>query len=97
MSLISREVEAGDDSTFAGAIYPSLLSQARQWVGYQLAEDLVQETFCRWYRHRARGGHPLQPGAYLRATMRNLAINRATRAGDLLDHAASIEDTPWLV
>jgi DNA-directed RNA polymerase specialized sigma24 family protein len=91
-----REV-GGDDSDFVRAIYPSLLRRAHHLVGEQDATDLVQETLARWLRRRADGPAPIHTRAYLRATLRNLAINRATRVRDPLDQAASIEMTPWLV
>lgn len=96
LGLLVVEGIGGDESAFAGAIYPSLLRRAAQLVGSQDAEDLVQEAFVALYRR----GPVLHSAAHMRAyvgtTMLNLVRNRA-RSCDPLDQAASIEVTPWLV
>ena len=88
--------DGGDDGAFAEAIYPSLLRRACQLVGAQGAEDLVQDGFAAWYRRRPEFQGAPQMRAYISRTMHRLAINRTQRHRDLLDLAASIEETPWL-
>ena len=87
----------GDDSNFAGAIYPSLLAEAQRLVGDQAAADLVQEGFVTWYARGLRAADARQMRGYIGKTMRSRAVNSWRRRRDLLDLAGSIEETPWLV
>jgi DNA-directed RNA polymerase specialized sigma24 family protein len=96
LGLLVVEGIGGDDSAFAGAIYPSLVRRAAQLVGSQDAEDLVQEAFAALYRRRPVLHSVPHMRAYVGTTMFNLVRQRARRS-DVLDQAASIEVTPWLV
>ncbi len=52
---------------------PKLLAYARQWVGCQAdAEDVFQEAFVRFWRHRTRARDSL---TYLYRCVRNTAMN----------------------
>lgn len=78
----------------AREMYAALLAYARRMVGEQAAEDLAQEALC-----RAWDCPPYRPGTWRPWTFaiaRRLAAQHF-RARDVLDQAASIEVTPWLV
>jgi len=52
---------------------PKLLAYARQWVGdHTTAEDVLQEAFVNFWRHRHGVRHPL---TYLYRCLRNTAMN----------------------
>lgn len=59
-------------------LQPSLLRQARRLTGSQdAAEDLVQETWVRYFEKPPRVRNPLRVLGWLSITMRNLLIDAA--------------------
>jgi len=89
---IGRDIRA-ELEVAAVEMYADLTAYARRMVG-DGAEDLVQEALT-----RAWECPPFRPGTWRPWTFaiaRRLAM-QGFRVRDVLDQAASIEDTPWLV
>lgn len=80
MSAIPEQLH-GDLEASYRAHYPRLHRRARRWLPPEEAEDLVQETFLRAWRHHG-GNDPGVP--WLMTVLRNLAIDRSRRIHPLL-------------
>ncbi|HEX9824618.1 MAG TPA: sigma-70 family RNA polymerase sigma factor [Actinomycetota bacterium] len=88
MVAVPEDLQHDLDSAYR-AHFPTLYRRARRWLPADEAEDLVQETFLRAWRHH--GGR--DPGiAWLMTVLRNLAIDRSRRIKpDLVEDITTVE------
>jgi len=88
MVAVPEDLQHDLDSAYR-AHFPTLYRRARRWLPADEAEDLVQETFLRAWRHH--GGR--DPGiAWLMTVLRNLAIDRSRRIKpELVEDITAVE------
>jgi len=96
-ALVHR-ARRGDEEAFAELVrrwQRPLMARALAAVGrVEDADDLVQETFLRAFRHLDRLRDPGSFGSWCLSTLRRLAVDRARRGEVPVDEAALLESTP---
>lgn len=93
--VLFERLRTGDAAAFEAlfrAFAPKLVNFARSYVdSVAVAEELVQDLFCRLWDHRFESAVPDNVRAYLFASLRNRALNHLRHEQTSIDFLARAE------
>lgn len=82
---------AGDKNAFSFLFYkhhPTLLTYAQRFLSFEAAQDIISESFIKFWQHRQQFTTEAQAYQWLKITVRNAAFNQLRAQGRYVSMAS---------